>query len=307
MNSQPRDVQPSETKPRDITANGASYEPELRIDRVDPERRLGIRSGRFTQPSHLMCLIVGLLGAVAIYASITPLEGMWIHETLTGRGIIPYLIIGFSMWAATILVVKRMKIRAQTKALAVSIVPTDPGFILTPETAQGVLDQIHLRVDHPEQFILFNRVLIAISNLRNIGRISDVDDILSSKAEHDESMMESGYTVLRGLVWGIPVLGFIGTVIGLSDAIGSFGAVLTAGSELDQLRGALTSVTAGLAVAFETTLQALTAAFVIQLGLIFVRRADERLLDDCREYCQRRLVARLRIVAPIGATGGAGS
>ena len=33
-------------------------------------------------------------------------------------------------------------------------------------------------------------------------------------------------TVLRGFIWAIPVLGFIGTVIGLTQAMGRFGAAL---------------------------------------------------------------------------------
>ena len=38
--------------------------------------------------------------------------------------------------------------------------------------------------------------------------------------------METSYSVINAFVWAIPVLGFIGTVLGLSQAIGQFGGVL---------------------------------------------------------------------------------
>jgi hypothetical protein len=46
------------------------------------------------------------------------------------------------------------------------------------------------------------------------------------------------------------VLGFIGTVIGLSEAIGQFSGVLGASSDVDQISQALRGVTGGLATAF---------------------------------------------------------
>ena len=74
--------------------------------------------------------------------------------------------------------------------------------------------------------------------------------------------------------------------------------MLGVSSEVDELREGLQEVTLGLAVAFETTLQALVAALAIHLLLTLVQRNEERLLNDCREYCQRNIVGRLRIVQP---------
>jgi biopolymer transport protein ExbB/TolQ len=128
-------------------------------------------------------------------------------------------------------------------------------------------------------------------------RIGDVRDTLESQAEFDEALAESGYTFLRALIWAIPVLGFIGTVLGLSAAVGAFSAVLAAASEIDQIKPALREVTSGLAVAFETTLQGLLGALVVHLLMTSVKRSEERFLDDCREYTQRQIVGRLRLFA----------
>lgn len=128
-----------------------------------------------------------------------------------------------------------------------------------------------------------------------MGRISDLDEVLRGRAESDEAAAESSYTIIRGLIWSIPVLGFVGTVIGLSVAIGSFGSVLQASSNLDGIKSSLSDVTAGLATAFETTLQALIAALFIQLLMTFVRRAEESMFDRFNEYCERQIISRLRL------------
>ena len=92
------------------------------------------------------------------------------------------------------------------------------------------------------------------------------------------------------------MLGFIGTVLGLSSAIGSFGAVLQTADDLSQIKSALQDVTGGLATAFETTLQALVAALFVQLLLTFLKKSEQEFLDACSEYCTRHVVNKLRIM-----------
>jgi biopolymer transport protein ExbB/TolQ len=135
---------------------------------------------------------------------------------------------------------------------------------------------------------------VALGNLKNLGRVSDVDDIFRSQADHEETSMETSYSLLRGFVWAIPVLGFIGTVIGLSQAVGGFGSVLGSATEISEISGSLKSVTAGLATAFETTLEALVAALIIQLLMTFLKKSEEEFLESCTDYCIRRVVSRLR-------------
>ena len=129
----------------------------------------------------------------------------------------------------------------------------------------------------PTVFLLLNRILVALSNLKNIGRIGDVDEILRSQADREESMMETSYALLRGFIWAVPVLGFIGTVLGLSGAIGSFGSVLQEAGDFHAITAGLQNITAGLATAFETTLVALVAALFLQIILTFLKEERRRL------------------------------
>jgi len=106
-------------------------------------------------------------------------------------------------------------------------------------------------------------------------------------------VMETSFNLIRGLVWAIPILGFIGTVSGLSIAIGGFGRVLSQTEDPTKLIGALQGVTGGLATAFETTLLALMAALLVQMAMTFQKKQEEEFLDECTEYCQREVLSRI--------------
>lgn len=283
--------------------NTLAAAPLLIHGRLDPERRLLLPSGRFTNGHPLVALVLGIAITVGLYA----LAALWpdnpLSQRFTQRGVVPYVIVVFTCWAFAIIAVKWLKIRAQRRALAHPITPDAHDFTLSPITVDDVMREVHRVVDDPRRFVLANRVMIALANLRNMQRIGDVRDTLDAQADFDEALAESGYTLLRALIWAIPVLGFIGTVLGLSEAVGAFSSVLAAASDIDQVKPALREVTTGLAVAFDTTLQGLVAAMAVHLLMTCVKRVEERFLDDCREYTQRQVVGRLRLFA--GAVQGA--
>jgi biopolymer transport protein ExbB/TolQ len=197
-------------------------------------------------------------------------------------------------WSLFILLIKVSKIRLQRKALGIAIVPRELDFVLSPNTVDQVLRNINLAVEQPKFFFLFNRVVGTLSNLKNIGNISDVGDILRSYNEQDMESVETSYSLLNGFLWSIPVLGFIGTVEGLSHAIGNFGNVLASGADMTALTSSLQGVTGGLAIAFETTLIALVLALALQLLATTLKKSEDELLLACSEYCTTNIVSRLR-------------
>ena len=267
--------------------------------RRDIEQRLGFRGARFTGANTGLTALAGAICTVAFYAACHWAESgpaAEVARMFTERGPTPYAICFFSFWSLAILAVKWRKVAFQRRALDYSIVPEEADFVLSAGTADVIVNNIYSIVDEPKHFVLFNRIMIALSNLRNLGRVTDVDEILRSQAENDEAAMESSYTLVSGFVWAIPVLGFIGTVLGLSYAIGGFAPALENAQELSMLKDSLREVTGGLATAFQTTLEALVAALVIQLGITFLRKSEEDFLDACSSYCLRNVVNRLRIM-----------
>lgn len=292
-------------------APGSAFESDgghrLRYARIDPEARLGLPSGMFTSPHAATTLLTAVVLMAVVYGIAFSIRqgtvGAEVWRQLTGFGRIPIPVAFLSLWSLSILFFKWRKIAAQRRALEFRFMPTDSTFVLSTETAGQVIERIEEGVDRPDRFIQVSRVLLALKGVRNFGRIGDVDEILESHAANDESAMESGYTVLRGFIWAIPVLGFIGTVIGLTQSISSFGTILDSGggaASIDVLTRQLADVVRGLDTAFVTTGQALVAALVIHLLQTFVRRADESLLDEIRRRCAIEVVGRVRLVRTAG-------
>jgi len=203
-----------------------------------------------------------------------------------------------ALWCVLMLANKLNKVRLQERALRRDdLFPRRADFVLSPATAIDVLDAIRARCDRPREFVLFNRLTMALSNLGNIGEVRDVGAVLESQADADANSVQSSYTSIRALIWVMPVLGFIGTVIGLSEAIHAFQGVLERpdGADVSTIRDRLTPVITGLHTAFETTLVALLAAVAVQLTTTFVYRREEDLLDACTQYCNDHVISRLKL------------
>jgi hypothetical protein len=280
-------------------AQGTGDEPGPVLDwsRFDIEQRLLFPGGRYTRTNSLL---TGLLGAVATLAFYGILQLPWARDTVFAdifkqRGPTQYAVVLLFFWSLAILAFKWFKLCFQWRSLDVRVIPNEPGFVLSTATVGRVLDHIHDCVDDPRHFVLFNRIVVALANFRNLGHVGDVDDILRSQAAQDESAMETSYALIQGFVWAIPVLGFIGTVLGLSDAIGQFSGVLGDAGDIGEITKALKGVTGGLATAFDTTLVALVAALILQLLMTVLKKQEEEFLDAAMEFGIRNVVGRLRL------------
>jgi len=270
--------------------------PVLNWHKQDVEQRLGFTGARHTRVNNVLSFLMACVLVLLFYAVLYAVRDSYFAAMFTERGWVPYAIVFFSAWALSILAIKFRKLALQRKPLQFLVVPDQHDFVLSVVTVDDVTERIFATADDPRQFVLFDRIMVALSNLRNLGRVTDVDEILRSHADQDAAAMETSYALVEGFVWAIPVLGFIGTVIGLSQAIGGFSSVLTSVTEVEQIVDSLQGVTVGLATAFETTLEALIAALVIQLLLTVLKKSEQEFHDECSDYCGRHIVGKLRIL-----------
>ena len=267
----------------------------------DIEQRLGFRGGKYTDVNLFLATIIAALLTAGFYIGLCYVPKavceMTYFQMLLARGWTPYAMTFLALLAFVILFIKWRKLAFQKRAFKLELIPLGQSFALTSETALDVIAKLNSLVDEPKRFVLFNRIERALLNLKNVGNLSDVSEMLRAQAETDEGAADSSYGVLSGIVWVIPILGFIGTVIGLSGAIGGFGAVLGADATIDSLREGLTPVTSNLSVAFDTTFVALVFAMVIQLLITLLRKKEDQFLDECRDYAHVNIISKLRIKA----------
>lgn len=268
----------------------------LSVARSDIERKFGVSAAGGMAVNSGFAGIIALVLTTLFFLGVHFLPASYFRAMLLDRGPTQYATVFLGIWSVVILIIKRNKLSVQRKALQHAVIPENHEFVLTSQTADQVIRNIHALADDPTRYLVYNRILISLSNLKNLGRVSDVDDILRSSAERDESAHQTSFATLGGFLWAIPVLGFIGTVLGLAGAIGNFSSLLEKQSDVSGIVGSLKEVTGGLSTAFETTLLALVVALVIQLWITSQRKAEEMFLDDCQEYCLKQIVSRIKIL-----------
>jgi len=97
-----------------------------------------------------------------------------------------------------------------------------------------------------------------------------VDETFAIK---EREYLKGSFSLPRFMVWAIPILGFIGTVWGISNGIAHFSDAMTSTNSVTDvsamLKENLPLVTNSLATAFDTTLLALRLLISLVGGLLF--------------------------------------
>jgi biopolymer transport protein ExbB/TolQ len=108
------------------------------------------------------------------------------------------------------------------------------------------------------------------------SRSGGLEEHLRYLAELAGERLHQSLAMLRTITWAIPILGFLGTVIGITLAI--------ANVTPEQLDSSLGEVTGGLAVAFDTTALALGMSIVLVFASFLVERNEQRVLSDVERF-----------------------
>ena len=272
---------------------------QLTLNKIDIEAKVGFRPGRYTNANKTFGFLVATLITVGFFLCLHLLPPhIQIHRVVDiflNRGIIPYfLVLGFC-WGIILVWVKARKANAQTKALQFLLSHHIAGWEFSVTAAQRAKAKLLKLVPSPTDFILTHRLYMALTSLATLQQPQAVSGLLTDQADADEAQVEDSYAFIGTLLYIIPVLGFIGTVLGLGDAIGNFGATLAGigGSDLSNMIPSLKGVTGGLALAFDTTLVALVAALLLQIYASFVRAHESAFLEDCSLFLQQEVIPKL--------------
>ena len=100
------------------------------------------------------------------------------------------------------------------------------------------------------------------------------EDELKYQSDLGIERKSNRYSLVRILIWATPMLGFLGTVLGISQALG--GINVGPDNDFGQMMSGLQS---SLFVAFDTTALALTLSMVLMFGQFLVDRFETQLLQ----------------------------
>jgi biopolymer transport protein ExbB/TolQ len=122
------------------------------------------------------------------------------------------------------------------------------------------------------------RQLVAYLKERRGPSVTQLMEVNREGSGLDQEQMAGRFSVTRYILYLLPVIGFIGTVEGISKALMNISKVLPMVKNLDGFLTNLTSVTAALQIAFDSTLLALFLSAALMLAQTLVFRRSEELL-----------------------------
>lgn len=136
------------------------------------------------------------------------------------------------------------------------------------------------------------RVIEALELVERKGSADSLEADLTHLSDQESGRAHDSYGLVRIIIWAIPMLGFLGTVVGITDALGS----LDANELATSLETAIKSLTDGLYVAFDTTAIALCFAMVLMFIQFAIDRWEVQILAAVDDRVAAELAGRFEVI-----------
>lgn len=180
------------------------------------------------------------------------------------------------------LFVRWRRARFERAHLAMGLLPEDDETVL----AANDLGAIRRRVVPLAKSGAAAAVLIDAATLQAMTSrsLEQVSTIVNAKLELLGNRLDLEYQTIRYIAWLIPTIGFVGTVVGIAVALEGID---------DPQNLHLEKITAGLGIAFYTTILALLESAVVVFIQNNVQKYEELSLNAAADYVLTNLINRL--------------
>ena len=185
--------------------------------------------------------------------------------------------------------------------MLLDVLPTEISDEITVDSLDAFITHINELPGASSDSFLINRVVRGIEHFRVRKSAAETVTMMESQSAIDANNVAGSYTILKVFIWSLPILGFIGTVMGVSTAVASLANSLSGGGSMEAMKSALQEVFGGLGTAFDTTLLALIMSMLVKIPASALQKNEEDLITSVDEYCNENLLRRLND----GRDGGA--
>ena len=274
-------------------------------------------NNNYTNVNILLTMSCGLvLTLIILYALIPLLHIDRVREIIFDRGWIPYVVIFMTMWGLSVCLFKLVRLYRQKLILTKEWLIQSFGDKITSEEVETVINNLHAQTSRSNKYLLINRIVQCLRHYKANKDPKQVMDYSRVQANNDAAVIDSSYSLLRIFIWAIPILGFIGTVIGISQAVSGFSDVMNTNAvmvnntteypdtatlvnpaeegDVSMLKTALGGVTSGLGTAFDTTLLALVMSLIVMFPASSLQKAEEDHLVMVDDFINDNVISKLR-------------
>ena len=185
-----------------------------------------------------------------------------LQTKLLQRGMIPFLTIGMFFWGLYLLVGNYILVKSETTILARTL---GASATAKDKDTQAIIYQAFAQLCHETK---------AQKRDQKLGQLQLFMEGVWSKVNYF-------FTLPRYINWAIPIMGFLGTVLGISLASESIATIISSNDA--GFGGALGEAFTPLGIAFDTTLISLTLSVVLMLIQSLLQRWQERKLHELEQ------------------------
>ena len=190
------------------------------------------------------------------------------------------------LWALSIIGQKTVTTMRERRLLDHNLIPLAEGMSILPEDARNYARPVQALPEKERERLLPRALLAGLHRFQTTKDIQDVSNTIRDACDTEADRMETELTIVRYIAWAIPSIGFLGTVRGIGTALGQ---------AYQAVAGDIVGVTQSLGVAFNSTFVALVVSILLMFLLNQLQLLQDRLVLDCQNYCDDRLVRRLQV------------
>lgn len=173
-------------------------------------------------------------------------------------------------------------IERERRAFKLNLIPTSEKIVFMPSDINSLKFKL-IEFERKEKYILSDLLKKACTKFHTSKSLSELIDIVSIQIEVSQEKSEGDQSIIRYLTWVIPSIGFVGTVLGISQAL-----IIANSGDMDK-------ITSLLGVAFDTTLVALVLSIVIMWFVHKLQEETDRFHSDLKEFVIDNLINKIEI------------
>ncbi len=158
----------------------------------------------------------------------------------------------------------------------------------SPEDAEQLLKQLGSASSTVRHSAIVRRLEAALAHVRRQESADQLDEELKYLADMEAERTYEAYALVRIIIWATPMLGFLGTVIGITLALGDLSPEALVNSPKEAMEGLLS----GLSVAFDTTALALTLSMLLMFAQFLANQLETQLLAVVQRLASEELGGR---------------
>jgi biopolymer transport protein ExbB/TolQ len=192
----------------------------------------------------------------------------------------------FTLWALLAMGRKGVQANRERALVGKDLIGLREGMRVLPEDSREYLRHLDQLPAEARQSLLPRALYAALERFGATRSVSDASIAARNVCQMEADRMDTELSMTRFVAWAIPAIGFVGTVRGIGESLQQAHKAV---------EGDVSGVTAGLGVAFNSTLIALALSIVVMFVLHQLQLMQERTVLDTESYIDERLLRHLHV------------